>query len=128
MNQDQPKETEAIGFIHLKSETIRMIKENESGMADVIRIAEEAGNLAVKRAAELIPHIRPTGAPEVILRTWIYPNGIEAKSLVKSAEPASIESEALLAVSTCLISIFEWCRSLDPAMVLSDIRILRPAH
>lgn len=126
--QDQSKEAEAIGFIQMKPETIRMIREEENGLGNVVLTAEEDGRRAAGKATELIPHIRPTADLELKLKTWIYPNGIEAKAVVKSAQPASIESEALLAVTACLISIFEGCRPYDASMVFSDIRLLRLAH
>jgi cyclic pyranopterin phosphate synthase len=125
---DQPKETEAIGFIHMKADTIRMIKENEQGLGEVIALAETAGIHAVHKAHELIPHILQPSDAEITLKTSIYPNGIEAKVRLRAMAPASIESEALLAIATCLVSLFEMCRPVDASMVVSDIRLIRAAH
>ena len=120
-----PKEAEATGFIHLKTDVVRMIKENEGGRAEVIGLAEKAGVQAVKSAQDLIPHIRSSEQTLVEVKVWIYPNGIEVRSLLSSPEPASLESEALLAVITALVTIFELCRDLDSAMMISDIKLVR---
>lgn len=128
MNNEHAKVTEAIGFIHLKAETIRMIRENVNGMAQVVPLAEAAGNRAVSMGAALIPQLHPSSHPGLTLKTWIYPNGIEVKAVVHADQLASIETEALLAVTACLISLFESCRPVDNTIVLSDIRLVRPAH
>jgi cyclic pyranopterin monophosphate synthase len=120
-----PKEAEATGFIHLKPYVIKMIKENEVGKGEVIELAEHAGIQAVKTAGALIPRIQSSEFPTVIVKARIYPNGIEVQSLIKSTEPASIESEALMAVFTALITVFEFCRTMDSSMVISDIKLLR---
>lgn len=120
-----PKEAEATGFIHLKPEIIRMIKENEGGKGEVIELAEKAGIQAVKSARDLIPHIRSSEQTHVEVKAWIYPNGIEVKSLLSSPEPASLESESLMAVITALVTLFELCREIDSAIIISDIKLVR---
>jgi len=121
----EPKVAEATGFIHMKPEAVRMIKENESGLGEVIVLAERAGIQAVKEVSRLIPHIRSSESTHVAIKSWIYPNGIEVKSMVRSNEPASLESEALMAVITSLVTIFELCRSVDNSMVISDTKLTR---
>jgi cyclic pyranopterin phosphate synthase len=120
-----PREAEATGFIHLKPEIIRMIKENEGGKGEVIELAEKAGIQAVKSARDLIPHIRSSEQTHVEVKAWIYPNGIEVKSLLSSPEPASLESESLMAVITALVTLFELCREIDSAIIISDIKLVR---
>ena len=120
-----PKEAEATGFIHLKPEIIRMIKENEGGKGELIELAEKAGIQAVKSARDLIPHIRSSEQTHVEVKAWIYPNGIEVKSLLSSPEPASLESESLMAVITALVTLFELCREIDSAIIISDIKLVR---
>jgi cyclic pyranopterin monophosphate synthase len=120
-----PKEAEATGFIHLKPEVIRMIKENEMGKGEVIGQAEKAGVQAVKTVSDLIPHIQSSELTSVDIKAWIYPNGIEVRSLVRSPVPASIESEALMSVITALVTLFELCHSIDSSMVISDIKLIR---
>ena len=120
-----PKEAEATGFIHLKPEIIRMIKENEGGKGEVIELAEKAGVQAVKSARDLIPNIRSSEQTHVEVKAWIYPNGIEVKSQLRSPEPASLESESLMAVITALVTLFELCREIDSAIIISDIKLVR---
>lgn len=81
INPDQSRETEAIGFIHMKAETIRMIKENEQGLGEVPGLAQAAGIQAVHKASDLVPHIQKTADPEINLKTSMYPNGIEVSAV-----------------------------------------------
>jgi|WetSurMetagenome_2_1015567.scaffolds.fasta_scaffold246324_3 cyclic pyranopterin monophosphate synthase len=123
--KDIPKEAEATGFIHLKPHVIEMIKENREEKGNITILAEKAGIQAVKSAGTLIPHIQSSESTVVQVRARIYPNGIEIKSQVTSPEPASIESEALMAVITALVTVFELSRTMDHSMVISDIKLLR---
>jgi len=118
-------EAEATGFIHMKPDTIRMIKENEGGKGEVISLAEKAGAQAVRSAGEIIPHIRSSEHILADVKAWVYPNGVEIKSLLRSREPASIESEALMSVTSALVTLFELCRDKDTTMMISDIKLTR---
>jgi len=119
------KDAEASGFIHLKSETVRLIRQNELEKGDAITLAEMAGMQAAKRTAELIPLVHQTMLTGIDVKAYIFPNGIEVKSLVRSDCQSSLEAEALVAVSTALMTLYEICKTADPSMIISDIKIQR---
>jgi cyclic pyranopterin phosphate synthase len=119
------KEAEASGFLHLKPETVHLIRENELEKGEVITMAEIAGMQAAKRTAELIPLVHQTILTRIDVKAYVFPNGIEVKSLVKADSPSSLEAEALVAVGTALMTLYEMCKTADPSMTISDIRIQR---
>jgi cyclic pyranopterin phosphate synthase len=119
------KEAEASGFIHLKPETIRMIKENELEKGEVITIAELAGIQAAKNTSNLIPLVHHISLTRVDVKVYVYPNGIEVKSAIRSVCQAGLETEALTAVSVALLTLFEICKSTDSSPVISDIKLTR---
>jgi len=122
------KEAEASGFIHLKSETIRMIKENELEKGEAIAMAEMAGMKAAKNTGDLVPLVHRVSLTGVEVKAYIYPNGIEVKSTIKSLNPAGGETEALTAVCIALLTLFEICKNVDGAPVISDIKLMRKIH
>jgi cyclic pyranopterin monophosphate synthase len=119
------KEAEASGFIHLKPETIRMIKENELEKGEVIAVAEIAGIQAAKNASNLVPLVHQVPLTRVDVKAYIYPNGIEVKSLIRSVCQQGLETEALTAVSVALLTLFEICKGADASLAISDIRLTR---
>jgi cyclic pyranopterin phosphate synthase len=118
------KEAEASGFIHLKPETIKLIKENEMEKGEVITIAEISGIQAAKSTCHLVPLVHDVPLTRIDVKAYIYPNGIEVKSLVKSVCQSGIEIEALTAVSVALLTIYEICKNADSSMIISDIKLL----
>ncbi len=122
------KEAEASGFIHLKSETIRMIKENELEKGEAIAMAEMAGMKAAKNTGDLVPLVHRVSLTGVEVKAYIYPNGIEVKSAIKSLNPSGGETEALTAVCIALLTLFEICKNVDGAPVISDIKLMRKIH
>ena len=122
------KEAEASGFIHLKPETIRMIKENALEKGEVITTAEIAGIQAAKNASNLVPLVHQVSLTQIDVKVYVYPNGIEVKSLIRSVCQAGVETEALAAVCVALLTLFEICKNADSSLVISDIKLLRKTH
>jgi cyclic pyranopterin phosphate synthase len=117
------REAQASGFIHLKPETINLIRENELQKGEVITLAEISGIQAVKNTVHLIPLVHDVQLSHIDVKAYIYPNGIEVKSLVKSVCQRGVEVEALTAVSVALLTIYEVCKSSDASIVISDIKM-----
>jgi len=121
-------EAEATGFIHLRPDTISMIKENEGHQDSVIRRAETAGIRAAGNTGSFVPLLQPVTLTGVNVKAYVYPNGIEIKCIVRSAGQTGLETEALAAVSVALLSLFESCKSTDSSAAIAEIRITRKTH
>lgn len=122
------KEAEASGFIHLKPDTIRLIKENELEKGEMITIAEIAGMQAAKNTSSLIPLVHQVSLTGVDVKAYVYPNGIEVKSVIRSKSHTGLETEALTAVTVALLTLFEVCKNVDGTPVISDIKLTRKMH
>jgi cyclic pyranopterin phosphate synthase len=118
------KEAQASGFIHLKPETINLIKENELQKGEVITLIEISGIQAAKSASHLIPLVQDACLTCCDVKAYVYPNGIEVKSFIKSVSRSGIDIEALTAVSIALLTIYEICKSADSSLAISDIKLL----
>jgi len=118
------KEAQASGFVHLKPETVRLIKENELQKGEIIALAEISGIQAASSTCHLIPLVHNVPLTHVDVKAYVFPNGIEVKSIVKSVCQSGIEIEALTAVSVALFAIYEICKNADSSMVISDIKLL----
>ena len=98
---------------------------------DVLVVAQTAAILAVKRTPELIPlthQITITGT-DVIFK---LEEGIRVEVEVKSTGQTGVEMEALVGVSSALLTIWDMVKSLEkdeagqyPTTSIEDIRVLK---
>lgn len=114
----------AQGFINLSPETIQLIKENEIKKGDVITIAEIAGIQGAKRTSELIPLCHPLQLTKVDVTATIETNGVKVTSMVRCIGQTGVEMEALNGVSVALLTIYDMCKAVDKAMVISEITLI----
>jgi len=124
-NQPGVREAEATGFIHLRPETIRKIKDNKLKQGDVIALAEMAGVEAVKNISSVVPQVQHVSLTKAEVKAYAYPNGIEIKSFMRSVSKTGLETEALTAVCVALLTLFEICKPLDNSLALGDIKLTR---
>ena len=124
----QKRTAAASGFIRLEPGTISLIKENQIKKGDVLTVAEVAGIQAAKQTSALIPLCHPLQITKADVTTEIVDQadnrGIRVKALVKCNGQTGVEMEALTAVSTALLTIYDMCKAVDKQMVITNIRLL----
>ncbi len=54
-------------------------------------------------------------------------SAIIARSLAKTSGKTGVEMEAIMAVSTALITIYDMCKAIDRWMEITDIKLLEKA-
>lgn len=114
----------AKGHISLAAETISLIKENSLKKGDLLATAEIAGIMAAKKTSELIPLCHPLLLTKVGVYLTIDPNGVQAESYVSCTGSTGVEIEALTAVSTALLTVYDMCKAVDKKMVIDRIELL----
>ncbi len=124
----QQRSATASGFISLQSETIRLIAENMIKKGDVLSIAEIAGVQAAKKTAELIPLCHPLLITKVLVETKLMDEtdnrGVRVTATVKCQGQTGVEMEALTAVSTALLTIYDMCKAVDKSMQIDNIHLI----
>ena len=90
----------------------------------MVEIARVAGSMAAKRTAEVIPLCHPLPLDTVEL-LFDIPDAttitIEAQTRVSAR--TGVEMEALLAVGTAALTIYDMCKSVDREIVIEQIRL-----
>jgi cyclic pyranopterin phosphate synthase len=81
--------------------------------------------MAAKRTAELIPLCHPLPLTHVDVQAQIESYGIRLESSVSTNAQTGVEMEALTAVSVAALTIYDMCKALDKAIIISDIRLER---
>ena len=114
----------ASGRVRLREETVRLIRDRQLAKGDVIEVARLAGIMASKRTAELIPlcHLLPLDS---VTLTFDFPDAtsIAIEAEAKATAHTGVEMEALVAVSTAALTIYDMCKAIDREMVVEQVRL-----
>jgi cyclic pyranopterin phosphate synthase len=114
----------AEGEIRLSKETVRLVNENQMKKGDVITVAEIAGIQAAKQTSSLIPLCHPLLLTKVDVKCKLTESGVHVESLVRCTGTTGVEMEALTAVSTALLTIYDMCKAVDKNMIIRDIKLI----
>lgn len=118
----------ADGTISMSKTTFEMLLEGKHKKGDVFAVARVAGIQAAKKTSELIPLCHPLMLSKVQVDFEpVQGNGkyaIRAISMCKLAGQTGVEMEALTAVSVALLTLYDMCKAVDPAMLIGDIKLL----
>jgi len=121
----------AEGFIRLKEETVKSIKEDKIVKGDVLSVASTAAILAVKKTSELIPMCHPIPITSVDVEFDID-KGVKVTCTVKSLGKTGVEMEAIIGVSIALLTIWDMVKSLEkdetgnyPDTIIKSIRVVK---
>ncbi len=104
---------EATGEIILQTETINKIETGSIKKGNVLAVSETAGILAAKRTSEIIPlcHQIPLTSVEVLFK--LDKTRIHATCRVSAKYMTGVEMEALVGVTTALLSIWDMVKYLE---------------
>lgn len=114
------------GRVLMKPATVRLIRDGDVKKGDVLAVARIAGMMAAKRTAELIPLCHPIAINKIELDLTIdeAKNAVDIVATVKTRGKTGVEMEALTAVATAALTIYDMAKAVDREMRLSDIRLL----
>jgi cyclic pyranopterin phosphate synthase len=121
------RQAAAQGKIFMNESAFRAICEKTAAKGDVLGVARIAGIMAAKKTSDIIPlcHPLPLAKCSIDFKLCEKTRCVEANSLVKVNGRTGVEMEALQAVSTALLTIYDMCKALDRAMEISEIRLLQ---
>lgn len=115
----------AEGHIKMTSATLSLITEGRADKGDVLGIARIAGIMGAKKTAELIPLCHPLPITKVALD--LTPDttlpGIRITATVKTGGQTGVEMEALTAVSTAALTIYDMVKAVQKDMEIGGVRL-----
>jgi indole-3-glycerol phosphate synthase len=111
----------------MKPETLARIRAGEIAKGDVLAVARLAGIMAAKRTAELIPLCHPLALTSVAVELECVPerSAVEITATCRLKGRTGVEMEALTAAGVAALTIYDMCKAIDRAMVVTDLRLLR---
>ena len=118
----------AQGRVRMKPETLKLIMEGKMKKGDVLAVAQVAGIVGAKKTSELIPMCHPlfiTGI-DINFKENTNPEddgsvSIDVEASVKTSGQTGVEMEALTAVATTLLTIYDMSKAVDKGMTFENI-------
>ena len=116
----------AKGEVHMKQETLDLIRAGQIKKGDVLSIAQIAGISASKRTSDLIPlcHPLPLTKVDVDLRLDNSIPGVEITVTAKTIGKTGVEMEALTAVSVAALTVYDMAKAAEKTMRIQNIRLV----
>jgi cyclic pyranopterin phosphate synthase len=113
------------GHVKMAPSTLQMIIDGTAKKGDVLGVARLAGIIGAKHTATLIPLCHPMGLDHVSID--MQPDdklpGISITATCSVTGPTGVEMEAMTAVSTAALTIYDMCKAVDRGMEISAIRL-----
>ena len=120
------RKAQAQGAIIMRADTFERIMAGGMEKGDVLGVAKVAGIMAAKRTAELIPLCHPLNIThvEITFNPIAEHHRIDIVAQVQVTGKTGVEMEALVAVTTAALTIYDMCKAVDREMVISDIHLV----
>jgi cyclic pyranopterin phosphate synthase len=118
----------ARGSVRMRKETLARLVNRDAPKGEVLATARLAGIMAAKRTQELIPLCHPVALThlEVQLATEERADGgaVHVTAIVDAFDRTGCEMEALCAVTTACLTVYDMLKGIDRDMVISDIVLI----
>ncbi len=117
----------AKGEVHMRAETLALIRAGAFKKGDVLTVAEIAGVMAAKRTSDLIPLCHPLPLTQVTVELTLREDlpGVEITATARTIAQTGVEMEALTAVSVAALTVYDMAKAAEKTMRLTNIRLVR---
>jgi cyclic pyranopterin phosphate synthase len=112
--------------VKTRSDVVELLEAAAAKKGDVIATARIAGIMAAKKCSDLIPLCHPLALTKVSIEFELDRDKGEVRiqSLCKVTGTTGVEMEALTAASVAALTVYDMCKAVDPAMVITDTCLL----
>lgn len=116
----------AAGRVLVNEHTFSLIRSGGLKKGDVLTVAQIAGVMGAKRTPDLIPmcHIVQVEGIDLELHLNEERHSVEITASVCCDGRTGVEMEALTAVSTAALTVYDMCKAVQKDMTITDIRLL----
>jgi cyclic pyranopterin phosphate synthase len=124
----------AHGLVWMLPETLRRIQEGKIAKGDVLAVAQVAGVMGAKRTPDLVPMCHPLMLTSVNIdfQENLTPDergqcSLTIQATVKTNGQTGVEMEAMTAVATAALTIYDMCKAVDKGMSFGDVCLVSKA-
>lgn len=116
----------AAGRVLVNQETFERIQSGGMKKGDVLTVAQIAGVMGAKHTPDIIPMCHPIMIEGIDLSLSLDAErcSVEIVATVSCDGRTGVEMEALTAVTTAALTVYDMCKAVQKDMVIDDIRLL----
>ena len=113
----------AMARVFVNENTFALIRSGGMKKGDVLTVAQVAGVMGAKHTPDLIPMCHPILMDGIDLKLSLNREKlcVEILAAVSCDGRTGVEMEALTAVSTAALTVYDMCKAVQKDMVISDI-------
>jgi cyclic pyranopterin monophosphate synthase len=113
----------ASGRVLLSAEAVAALRAGAVPKGDALAVARIAGIAGAKRTPDLIPLCHPIGLHAVSVELTVTDQGVDITATTRTADRTGVEMEALTSVAVAGLALVDMVKAIDPAAVISDVRV-----
>jgi cyclic pyranopterin phosphate synthase len=113
----------ASGRVRMTGETIELIRAGRAAKGDVLAVAQVAAVMGAKRTADLIPMCHPLMLTRIEVVFDLRQEDVLIEATVATRGRTGVEMEALTAVATAALTIYDMVKAVDRGMTIEEIRL-----
>ena len=116
----------AEGAVVMQPQTLALVTQGRAKKGDVLAVARLAGIMGAKQTSGLIPLCHPLPLTSVALDLVADAElpGVRITATVRTTGQTGVEMEALTAVSTAALTVYDMLKAAEKSMTISDIRLV----
>lgn len=116
----------ARGEVHMRRETLDLIRAGALKKGDVLTVAQIAGISAAKRTSDLIPLCHPLPLTQVDVDLALDDSlpGVVITATARTVGKTGVEMEALTAVSVAALTVYDMAKAAEKTMRIQNIRLV----
>ena len=116
----------AAGRVLVNEHTFGLIQSGGMKKGDVLTVAQIAGVMGAKRTPDIIPMCHPILMDGIDLKLSLNREKlcVDILATVSCDGRTGVEMEALTAVSTAALTVYDMCKAVQKDMVITDIRLV----
>lgn len=115
----------AEGFVSMSTELASRFFEGDLPKGDAAAVARVAGIAGAKKTADLIPLCHPIPLTGVELNLEPGGHGVRITATVSTTGQTGVEMEAMTAVSTAALTIYDMVKGVERGVTIESVRLLR---
>lgn len=129
VGEKDPSQRQAVAAaqVLVGRQTFERIRSGGMKKGDVLTVAQVAGIMGAKHTSDLIPMCHPVAVNGIDMDLWLDEEqcSVEIRATVSFSGRTGVEMEALTAVSTAALTVYDMCKAIQKDIVISNICLLR---
>src|SRR5215472_19097237 len=114
----------ARGRVLLSAAAVAALRDGSLPKGDALAVARIAAIQGAKRTPDLIPLCHPIGLHGVTVDLTVADDGVDIAVTARTADRTGVEMESLTAVTVGALALIDMIKAVDPAAVITDVKVL----